>query len=222
MQLSSVVMARFFALFETIELNPGGRVFMPEVIEKLVKECRFLKYPQKPEDFVEANGITFETGTFRGQNIDKIMVFPGGLLLDTREGTDASEKTLAQLLEWSASECGLAYRPEMLKRHVYVSSLIVSSEFPLVEINPVLRHIATVISKEMETCLGRPLVYEPKGFMVGYDKMTTTFTPTHFTIDRREGLPFSDNKYYSNAPLRTQVHLQLLEEAEKAAISISR
>jgi hypothetical protein len=208
-------MARFFALFETIELNPGGRLFMPDLTEKLAKECRFVKYPQKPEEFLVDNGITFETGTFKGQNIDKLIIFPGGIVLDTRDNTDASERILIQLLEWGASEFGLAYRPEMLKRRVYVGSLIVSSEMPLLEINPVLRHISTVVTKEMEACLGRPLPYEPTALTVGYDKIATTFTPAVFTLERREGLPFSDNKYFSHAPLRTQVHMQLLSDIEK-------
>jgi|SRR5579863_9140528 len=219
MQLSSVVMARIFALFQTIELNPNGHVFMPDVAERLAKECRFVKYPQKPEEFVEEKGITFETGTFKGQNIDKIIIFPGGIVVDTRDGTDASERTLAQLLEWGASEFGLAYRPEMLKRRVYVGSLIVSSDIPMLEINPVLRLISTVVTEQMEACLGRPLPYEPTGLTVGYDKLNTSFTPTAFTLERRDGLPFSDNKYYSNAPLKTQVHLQLLEAIEKAVSS---
>jgi hypothetical protein len=205
-----------------MELNPDGRVFMPEVVERLAKECRFIKYPQKPEDFSGDKGIIFEAGTFKGQNIDKIIIFPGGIVLDTREGTDASERTLALLLEWGADEFGLAYRPEMLKRRVYVGSLVVTSEVPLLEVNPVLRHISTVVTQEMEACLGRPLPYEPTALAVGYDKLNTSFTPTAFTLERREGLPFSDNKYYSNAPLKTQVHLQLLEAIEKAAFSSVR
>jgi len=222
MLLSSVVMARFFALFETHELNPGGRVFMPDVVEKLVKQCRFVKYPQKAEDYGGEKGTIFETGTFNGQSIEKIMIFAGGIVLDTLENTDTSEKTLAQLLEWAASECGITYRPEMLKRRVYVSSLVITSEVPLLEINPVLRHISTVVTKEMGICLGRPLVYEPSGFAVGYDKETTSFTPAVFSLDRRQGKPFSDNKYYSNAPLRTSVHMRLLEDIEKAAASSVR
>ena len=81
MQLSSVIMARFFPLFKTYELNPNGQVFMPDVIAGLVRECKFVKFPQKPEDFVGDNGISFEIGKFKGQNIDKILIFDGGILL---------------------------------------------------------------------------------------------------------------------------------------------
>ena len=39
---------------------------------------------------------------------------------------------------------------------------------------------------------------------------------TKFTVERRVGLPFSSNRYYCVAPLKTEMHIELLEKFEKA------
>jgi hypothetical protein len=39
--------------------------------------------------------------------------------------------------------------------------------------------------------------------------------PAAFTIDRRAGKLFSENRYFSNAPLPKDEHIELIEELEK-------
>jgi hypothetical protein len=38
--------------------------------------------------------------------------------------------------------------------------------------------------------------------------------PNRFTLERRIGLPFSQNVYYSQAPLKSDDHLKLLSDLE--------
>jgi hypothetical protein len=222
MELQSVLLARAFLLFPTTSLDPDGHLYFPDLVEALVKKYRFVKYPQKPEEFVAQNGITFEMGEANGTVIDKISIFPGGVALDTRKGTNVSEELLAETLQWAAEEFDLHFRPEFIRRKVYVGTLLVQSDVALIEVNPALQRIAEIVSKQVSGDTGRNLVYVPASLGIGYDKQTTTFTPSAFTVERREGVPFSDNVYFSNAPLPTQLHLQLLAEIENAVTNASR
>ncbi len=221
MQLQSVLLARVFLLFLTTSLDRDGHLYFPDLVEALVKKYRFTKYPQKPEELVAQNGINFEMGESGGTVIDKISIFPGGIALDTRKGTDTSGKLLGELLEWAVAEFELQFRPEFMRRKVYVGTLLVQTDVPLIEVNPVLRRIAEIVTKQVQGDTERVLVYTPTSLGIGYDKQTTAFAPSAFTVDRREGIPFSDNVYFSNAPLPTQLHLELLGEIESAVKAAS-
>ena len=39
---------------------------------------------------------------------------------------------------------------------------------------------------------------------------------TNFTVERRKGVPFSSNRYFCVAPLKTEMHIELLEKFERA------
>jgi len=88
------------------------------------------------------------------------------------------------------------------------------SDVPILEIHAILRRLCDVLSEEVNANMGQPLRYEATGINLVYDHMTTSFGPAAFSVQRREGVPFSDNKYYSAAPVKTQIHIGLIEELE--------
>ena len=89
------------------------------------------------------------------------------------------------------------FKPEFLRRKVYVRTLVVQSDIPLIEVNPVLQRIAEVVSKQVSNDTLKELVYTPTSLGIGYDKLTTSFTPSAFTLERRETSSFADNSYFS-------------------------
>lgn len=44
-------------------------------------------------------------------------------------------------------------------------------------------------------------------------------TQSHFQLERTIGVPFSEQRYYSRAPLQTEDHLALLEEFEEILLA---
>jgi len=76
-------------------------------------------------------------------------------------------------------------------------------------------------SAEVNPLVGQNLRYELVTIMVDYDQLERKHALGRFSIQRRDNTPFSENKYFSDAPLPTDVHLRLLEEF-KTAISVGK
>jgi hypothetical protein len=219
MKLASVLQARSYGLVEITELNPRGNLYFPDVVEALVARYRFQKYPTKFDDFDETKGIQFEGGVSEGVAIDKFVILNSGIYVDTAADTDASDAVLQDCLSWAASELGIVYRPEMMRRKAYISQLTFYSDAPILELHPVLQKLCTAVSHQVRENFGQSLQYQPTGISMVYDQLTTNFGTAAFTVQRREGVPFSDGKYFSAAPVKTRIHLELLEELERSVTS---
>ena len=142
MKLSAVAVARFFAFIETLDVNPRGRGYFPELVSALVERCGFVKFPTKPEDFDESKGVVFQSGRAGDITINQIQVFDHAIYVDTASSTDDSERLFHEILSWLSKDFGLAYRPEMVKRKTYVSSLTFYSEAMLDNLHPALSKLA--------------------------------------------------------------------------------
>ena len=52
--------------------------------------------------------------------------------------------------------------------------------------------------------------------VITFDQQATKLGTAPFTIQRREGVPFGENKYWSSAPVNTDLHLKLIAQWERA------
>lgn len=216
MELLAVRTARLITLFPTEELNPRGRAVIFDVAPALVERYNFLKHPQNFEEFDEQKGITFEGGRWNDLAIDRITIYTNGILVDTRSSTDDSEKILVDALSWAAESFGFVYKPEMIKQRLYLSELLVRSEVALNALNPKLKVLSEWLSKTVSNILGQPLNYEAVGIGFNFDPFATKHTPTSLRIERLSEATFSENKYYTTAPLPTNEHIKFLEDFEAA------
>lgn len=220
MELSAVTLARCIGFVEMFDLNPRGRVFFPEILEALVKRCHFQKFPKEYSELDERKGVDFLEGKWGEVTVDKLTLYQDGILIDTHSSTADSERILHEALSWAASEFGVTYRPEMIKRKAYVSGLTFYSEAPiLAALNPTLSALSDRISRAVSEIFRNDFRYEPTGITAHYDLSLKQIPVAAFTIQRRLQTPFSENKYFSEAPLPTDVHLELLKEFEANLIS---
>jgi hypothetical protein len=206
---------------ETFDLNPVGRVFFPDMIPALVKRYSFQKFPKEYGELDEQKGVEFLEGKWGEITVERFIVYQNGILVDTRSSTADSEKILEEALLWSASEFGLAYRPGMIKRKAYVSSLTFYSEIPLLSgLNDALSKLSARIGNATSQVIGHPLSFETVGITMSHEWPQVAGRPiAAFTINRRIETPFSENKYFSEAPLPTDLHITLLQEFENELLS---
>ena len=221
MQLSAVITARFFAFIETYDLNPRGRAYFPKLVTALVERYGFAKFPQKPEDFDESKGVTFQEGRVGDVTINQIQIFDHAIYVDTASSTEDSEKIFHESLTWLSKDFGLQYRPDMVRRKTYVSQVTFYSEM-LDRLHPALSKLAQRLTRRVPEYFGQPLEYQPASAVIAYDPLMAKAGPANFTIERRADTPFKENKYFSTAPLPTDEHIALLEAFEADVLSLQK
>lgn len=213
MENVTVLLARASAWVEPTDLNPRGAVFYPVLVDKLVERYGFLKYPRKTEDFDESKGVTFADGRFKDTVIEQFVIFTYALILDTRVSTDESRRLLEEALEWS-STVGLNYKPGMVNRWDYLSQLTFTSKAPFTNASPAIRRLAERVTKQIRETKGEDLEYSLTTIVLDHDPLIRRHPLGRFSIQRRENTRFSDNRYFSDAPLHTNTHIKLLEQFE--------
>lgn len=215
MNLASVILARYFGLIQTGELNLNGDLYYPEMVKALVERYGFIKYPTDFNSLDESKGVEFIGGRSGKRVIEKLVILDSGIFLDTCINTATSQELWLELMDWAVQTLGATFEPGMVKRHVYVSNITFNSEAPILALNPFLAKIASVVTEEVEKNYKQRLAYEPAGISIHFDKESTKLGTAAFTVQRREGVPFGENKYFSSAPLKTDLHLELLQQWEK-------
>jgi hypothetical protein len=215
MKLSAVLLARVVGLVEVADLNPRGKVRYPALTDMLIKHFDFKKFPQKPEEFDETKGIEFVEGLSpSGLGIDKLTVWHNGIGLDVRSSTTDAKKIIEESLSWLKQEAGLSYAPGMIKRWAYLSQLTVYSDANFERLNTAVSALSKRLTLLVSELQGSEFDYRPAGINLSFDRTAKPLPVADFTFQRRIDAPFSDNKYYSQAPLPTDAHISLLENFE--------
>lgn len=214
MKLSAILLARVLGFIEMNDLNPRGKIYLHEIVPTIVEEFQFQSYPQKVEDFDEDKGVAFLLGKWAGINIDKLTIYSNGLMVDTRSSTDDSVRLLEELLIWATEQFGIEYKQGMISKKRYLSQLTFYSNAPLLVSTQATSRLSERVSRSVETILGEPLPYLPNRLDLHFDQSEKNIAIAPFTIQRRAKAAFSENKYFSEAPMPTNQHWELLQAYE--------
>ena len=213
MQLSAILLGRVIALFELADIAPRQGLFFPDVTQELVQRFNFQKYPKTLDEWMDPKGSRFTAGKAGATTIDVLLLFNNGIQVDTHAGTTESRRITEETLEWARDKFGLSYMPSVVKRWAYVSNLTFSSDVAILS-TPPLSNLAERTSHALSEIAGDPIVYEPTVQTVGHDPLVLKYGRAPLTIQRRLDVPFKEGKYFSEAPLPTEVHIDLLTKFE--------
>jgi hypothetical protein len=214
MNLSAVILARVLAYVESFDLNPRGKAYYPDIVRALVERYNFQKFPQALEEFNESKGVEFHEGRAGNKVIQKFVIWDTLLVLETRSSTDDSKQILEEMLMWGVEKFGLNYKPGMIKHFAYISDLTFYSNAPLLGGSQALTNLATKTSEALAEIWREPVHYELVNLQVGHDPTARKYGIAPFSISRRAEAKLSENKYFSEAPLPTDLHIRLLEQYE--------
>jgi len=214
----SILLARAVAFFDTADIDPRGKLFHPDLVRELVTHYNFQKAPATLEEWRDEKGAAFEVGRLGNRVITKLLIWNTGVTVETLSNTSDSKEIMEDMFEWTTKKFGLAYKPEIIKHWAYISDLSFYSDVELLSSPPVSR-LAEKTSKAVSEILGEPLTYEPMIITVGHDPLARKWGRAPFSIQRRAESPFRDHKYFSEAPLPTDVHIRLMTEFESDVAS---
>jgi len=220
MDLLSINLARSIRLFPTIDLNPGGKAIDRDAIKGVSQRYAFAKVPE-PKDVVEARqknqGIVFSNGLFKTTAGKTAMItlttYADGLVVDTRSSTSDADEFLDDLFRWLHTELELPDPKTIRMKCLYYSDLFISMSRSLNIINPKFAAFSQMLTS-MTKSPQAPLNFEVGALGFWIDPAHKA-QQTNFRLERAQGVPFSENRYYSAAPLETEDHLKALSELER-------
>jgi hypothetical protein len=216
MKLLSVNRARSIWVGNLGDLNPRGYNLL-KVFPRIINKYNFQKYPTDFEEIDPIQGIKFLAGTFINDKKHDITIelniFNWGLVAETRSSTDDSDSFLDEFLSWIAMEIELVAYQQILKTKFYLSELWVQFNKNLNALNPKLAEFTKRLTSMIEGHEHHPIKFETSGIAFWTDP-NIVGPPGPFRFERAENASFSENRYYSSAPLQTETHLEILDELE--------
>ena len=219
MQVLKIITARSIWLFPISDLNPKGKAIGYDLIEWLKKTYQFQKYPSSEFDLDKnTNTLTFDGGKYKAGYKDNgkeqylaigVLIYTDGLVATTQSSTNDSDKFLEEVLHSAVKQFGLVH-PGEINRRLYLSEMDVRLDRAINLLNPKLEILAKRIS---ELKHGKSVAYEFSGVSFLPEPSVQT-TISGFTIERKANTEWSENRYFTKAPLQTDAHLKLLREFE--------
>lgn len=217
MKLVSIQSARAVWLVPLASINPRGRNLLPLVIS-LIERYKFEKRPEAKSLTEVPTNIVFDVGSFVGA--DGYPVYVGltvhddGLVVQTRSSTTDAETFLQDLFSWLASDYKLPAISELSIVRRYMSEVIVKFDrVPAVFNDKFMRFVSS-----LKSGLGKqqpdPMELVNLNFATDPDEKKQQKA---LRIERAAGAQFSENLFYSSAPIHTREHLELLGRFEEAA-----
>lgn len=208
------MLARTLAYIELADLNPKGKVFLPDVVKAIAERYKFQKLPKLEER--EKEGLTFLEGKIAQRVIKKLTLFDTLIALETTSNTSDSKQLIEELLLWGAAKFDLHYEPNSLNRFGYVSAVTFYSDAPVLAPSPALERLAVATEQGIADFWKESVHYEGANITIAHDPLARKNPIASFILTRRAETKFSENKYYSEDPLPTDRHISLLEEYEAA------
>jgi len=223
MKLLNVTMARAIWLFDIRDMNPKGKSIFPDLLDWLKDEYHFQKFPKSTAEVDQHGGLVFSEGDFQVKEeifIDvALSIYNDGLVATTQSSTDESELFLENVLDLARKEFSLIFDNSMIRRKMYLSEVNVKMDGSLDRINPNLEEISGKLSSAsgLESTCG----FQLSGLIFGVDMTALPLSKQFFSgfaLERKAGAPFSENRFWSKAPLSTGKHLELLTDLEKTIV----
>jgi hypothetical protein len=203
------------------EVRPLTGAYMPDIFRGVAERYQFTGVPSDIADAIQ-NGAKFAHGRLlvKGQTVavTDIGIFNDGLIVGAMT-TDLADIILDDFLSWITSMYHLRERI-ILKPRTYTSNLVV--EFDKLQNGAITRleNISRKLARALSESRGWNCDIDVQRVAVQTDPLDLLphmmpLTSTQFAIERRGGVPYSEGRFWSTAPLRTSEHLTLLESIEE-------
>lgn len=221
MRLIAVETGRVTWLFPLEEIAPLEPLDRGQLTAALVDRYGFAVFPASntPPEEINKNGAKFQNGffTFDGKraSIAELAVFNDGIVVNSNS-TEAASAFIGDLISYVRSN--FRFRDFTSKvRTILVSQVVVEFDTRLAALVPLFAKIGAMINKETGQIYETPVFMDfgRIDFLFDKEKAGIEYAAPRFLIERRAGVPFSQERYYCSASMHSDSHLRILEEIEK-------
>jgi hypothetical protein len=145
--------------------------------------------------------------------IKEMGIFADGLIVDTFN-TDVSELVLDDLFTWARETFGIRERQSPMRR-TFTSAIVVEFAESIENAFGKLSKVSQLMTSALEAAYGWKYKYDLQRVSITVDpSQIPHLRATQFFIERRLQAPYSANRYWSGAPLKTGQHTKMLEVIE--------
>jgi len=216
MKLISTEHGHVLQLLVAEEIRPPSGYYLPDAIKIITERYAFVTLPTIQDALRE--GAKFGQGRFLSEDrvieIKSLGVFADGVLVTTYNTDDAViilEDIMSLAIEHFGFRAPLTLRPRQ-----FASSVIVEFENSLDNALRSFEKLKSAFSAALRDDHGWSVEVEAARAVIACDPTKLPSQRTaEFIIERRAGVPYSQNRYFSAAPLRTEIHLELLRGFER-------
>ncbi len=214
MEILSVNLARAIWLGPVLDFNPKGLNLYPILFPPLVATYGFTKFPSVTEPVDLTKGVTFEGGQFEvGEErpiVIRFTIYNDGFIADSASSTTYSDAFLVDVFNLFSQLYNIPDYRTVITRRVYLSHIYCRPAKPLSFVNPKLMPISSYLSEHVEQ---HSFSFDIGGIEFWSDQVVK-LPSAPFKLERALGVPFSENRYFSVAPLPTEKHIKLLHMLE--------
>ncbi|MDR3738808.1 MAG: hypothetical protein P4L40_07290 [Terracidiphilus sp.] len=219
MKVTAIKLARAIVFFDTGELRPTGIIALHQIGAEIAKKFGFHKLPAAEDAIDDQKGFVFETGLWNGTVVDKLTIYNDGIILDTQISTDCSLNILRESLIWANQSLGLHFDEEMLRRTRFLSTFAFHSDAPILNQSRAIVNAARTMTELMESITGTTRPYEGIRIDLSFDSRSHKEPIAPFTIQRLGTTPFDAARYFTQAPLPTDTHIEVIRRFESDVLT---
>jgi hypothetical protein len=195
------------------EIRPKFGIYLPHFVTSIKERYGFVSWPKDLSEAVSA-GAKFQHGRFIVDDtqvvIKELGVYRDGIVVDTFS-THISDLVLGDLLNWAKDEFPLRERATPARR-TYTNVAIVEFERNVERGLGKLAAIGNLLAESLHSAYGWDYEYNVHRIAFSVDPLCIPqFRNTQFFIERRLKNPYSENRYYSGAPMQTERELWIRE-----------
>ena len=188
-----------------------------DTVKKLQERYHFMKAPITFEELFPSDpteGIKFLQGSMAREGkppivVEMLQLLPNLIIVETRTSTDDAEEVLGDYLNHANKD-----RPDTVRVFgppLYSSEVEFSSDIDLTHYAPQLAATVRQLDSLVSSYGAKAPPYQVVSIIVNFDMHNLEgAVPGFFRIERRSGVPFGENLFYSVAPLKTQDHHEVL------------
>jgi hypothetical protein len=221
MRLVATETGRVLQLIVMDEVRPPSGVYMPDLYQRVAERYAFVGRPTDIASAI-ANGAKFQHGRLVMPSktivISEIGIYNDGVIVDALN-TDDAEYVMEDVLSWTTTTFGLKERRTIIPPR-FTSLVTIEFEGSIEQSIDRLMTITQSMAASFNRAYGGSVEINLLRLAFNADPLSVpNLLNTQFYIERRLQRPYSENRYQSGAPLRTEDHIGLLETIENALLA---
>ena len=226
MRVVSFDNARVTWLFPLEEFAPASGATPQSILAEIGERYNFTRRPDvTTREDMNQKGLLFGVGRFTTKDqsvmINDFAIYTDGIAA-VSERSDFAEAFLNDVFEWVIEKFN--FRRVDTKRRLYSSVVVVEFERSPACLVAGYEKLVQLINSKIDTIMKKPasvqftrlgLEMDPKELADGQ------VAAPKFVLERRGGIEYTKERYFSSATMQTAAHLEVLNEIEKMAATLS-